>query len=402
MKTTKRFVTSIIILMLTCVLLFTTLSMSNPVSQTLYADDKVAQIRTASLTINDIEQQDLEDEFDVFNVYSTDSGIDIIAKKNFSADILSELDLIGIDEENDFTVRYEVQYIENEETVLLTAIIEGVDDIPVIDTIPGLVTYNSNGEADVLFSVEGEYVWLSEVQEPETLNEIGWFSSLFKAITNAVKEVVKTVAKVVTTILAPAIRIASNVAVKLLGPTAADIGAVILNMSKDEQGIYHANFDCWQQYFGYTDLYDVVFNAATSMSRAKFPFDVNNDGKDDYILWAWKGDYLNLGAGAELGIYKRWAYSDEIWKVDKSLAMKMTLSLDYTENDKKTNIINWQPTEKQWWITGFNWKYQNVDRDDLEATYTVQFNTTSMYNAFINEWDGDWKKCGSRKVEFTF
>ena len=42
MKTTKRFVTSITILMLTCVLLFTTLSMSNPISQTLYADDKVA------------------------------------------------------------------------------------------------------------------------------------------------------------------------------------------------------------------------------------------------------------------------------------------------------------------------------------------------------------------------
>lgn len=54
MKTTKRFVTSITILMLTCVLLFTTLSMSNPISQTLYADDKVAQVRTASLTVNDI------------------------------------------------------------------------------------------------------------------------------------------------------------------------------------------------------------------------------------------------------------------------------------------------------------------------------------------------------------
>lgn len=401
MKTTKRVVTSIIILVLTCVLLFTTLLMSNPISQTLYADDKVAQVRTASLTVNDIVQQDLEDEFDVFNVYSTDSGIDIIAKKNFSADILSELDLIGIDEENDFTVRYEVQYIENEETVLLTAIIEGVDEIPVIDTIPGLVTYNSIGEADVLFSVEGEYVWLSELQASETLNEIGWLSSLFKAITNAVKEVVKTVVKVVTTILAPAIRIASNVAVKLLGPTAADIGAVILNMSKDEQGIYHANFNCWQQYFGYTDLYDVVFDAATSMRNAKFAFDANGDNVDDYILWAWKGDYLNLGAGAELGIYKRWEYSDDIWKVDKSLAMKMTLSLDY----KGTNIINWQPTAKQWWITGFNWKYQNVNRDDLEATYTVQFNTTSMYNAFKKYWDprdSRWEFSNSRKASFTF
>ncbi len=401
MKTTKRFITSIITLMLTCVLLFTTLSVGNSMTKTVKADNKVAQVRTASLTVNDIDDQDLEEEFDLFNVYSTDTGIDVIANKNFSADILSELDLIGIDEENEFTVRYEVQYIENEETVLLTAIIEGEENIPVIDTIPGLVTYNSKGEDDILFSVEGEYVWLSELQESETLNEIGWFSSLFKALTTAVKKVVTAIAKAVTTILAPAIRIASNVAVKLLGQTAADIGAAILDMSKDEQGIYHANFNCWQQYFGYTDLYDVVFDAATSMRNAKFAFDTNGDKVDDYILWAWKGDYLNLGAGAELGIYKRWEYSDDIWKVDKSLAMKMTLSLDYNGD----NIINWQPTAKQWWITGFNWKYQNVNRDDLKARFTVQFNTTSMYNAFKNYWDprdGRWEFSNSRKASFTF
>ena len=57
-----------------------------------------------------------------------------------------------------------------------------------------------------------------------------------------------------------------NIGITILGPErAASWGAKILNMSMDEQGIYHANFDCWQQYFGYTDLYDVVFDAATSM-----------------------------------------------------------------------------------------------------------------------------------------
>lgn len=26
---------------------------------------------------------------------------------------------------------------------------------------------------------------------------------------------------------------------------------------------------------------------------------------ETYIIWAWKGDYINLGAGAETGIYKK-------------------------------------------------------------------------------------------------
>ena len=60
---------------------------------------------------------------------------------------------------------------------------------------------------------------------------------------------------------------------------------------------YHAKQDCLQQHAGYNDAYDWVFNLGTSMAREKFKFSYS--GKD-YILWAWKGDYLNFGAGAEL------------------------------------------------------------------------------------------------------
>jgi len=37
------------------------------------------------------------------------------------------------------------------------------------------------------------------------------------------------------------------------------------------------------------------------MNREKFPFTY---GDERLMLWAWKGDYINLGAGAELGIYR--------------------------------------------------------------------------------------------------
>ena len=74
----------------------------------------------------------------------------------------------------------------------------------------------------------------------------------------------------------------------------------IAGFVRDEKGIYHARQDCLQQYAGYNDFYDFMFNLGTQMEKQKFPF--RYDGQD-YILWAWKGDYLNLGAGAEMGIY---------------------------------------------------------------------------------------------------
>ncbi|MDQ7096302.1 RHS repeat-associated core domain-containing protein, partial [Desulfosporosinus sp. PR] len=38
---------------------------------------------------------------------------------------------------------------------------------------------------------------------------------------------------------------------------------------RDSGGVYHTRQDCWQQYFGYNDFYDYVFNNGTSMDKAK-------------------------------------------------------------------------------------------------------------------------------------
>lgn len=49
--------------------------------------------------------------------------------------------------------------------------------------------------------------------------------------------------------------------------------------------------------------------------------------------------------------------------VDKSLSMPMQLYLyNYENADNIEEVISWRPTEKQWWITGFNPDYvDNVD-----------------------------------------
>ena len=83
---------------------------------------------------------------------------------------------------------------------------------------------------------------------------------------------------------------------------------------------YNVDFDCWQKRFGFNDMYDGFFDLATSMQRANFEFRV---GLNYCKLWIWKGDYVNLGAGAEIGIYKNFLLPLPHWYVDKSEAMSM-------------------------------------------------------------------------------
>ena len=331
------------------------------------------------------------DNFDSHEIIQNNEDITINAKKAFDSALLNEFDLVSLDDNQDkFMVTYELNYIENEDTVFLSATILGVENIPIIDTIPGLVSINSKGESDILFSNDDELFWLSELNDSSSIDNCGWFTNLVKKLTNKVVQVASNIVRMLEPIIRPAVNIATYFAIKLIGDSkAAYLGATILNMKADTEGIYHANFNCRQQYFGYTDLYDAVFDSSTSMRYGKFEFDINHDGYTDYVLWAWKGNYLNLGAGAELGIYKRWEYSDEIWKVDKSNAMTMTLKL---EHKTKGTLFDWCPKEKQWWITGFDPKVQNVNRDELKDTYSVEFANTQWYECFKNEWQSKDKR----------
>ncbi|EPR11481.1 DUF4474 domain-containing protein [Ruminiclostridium papyrosolvens] len=151
---------------------------------------------------------------------------------------------------------------------------------------------------------------------------------------------------------------------------------------RDKNGVYHAQQDALQQYGGYNDLYDIVFYLATDMGRKKFPFKVGEKGNEkEYIVWLWKGDYLNLGAGAETGIYTG---GEPHWFSDVDNAMPMTLSL----RDKDGNsIFEWDPQKKNWWCTGFNPKYQNVKAADLISVGTIDFSQhLDMWESFYNQY----------------
>ena len=164
-----------------------------------------------------------------------------------------------------------------------------------------------------------------------------------------------------------------------LGYDTAAIGASLLDMYESGDGVYHAKFDCWQQCAGYNEFYDFVFNLGTSMVAAQFSF--SYDGCD-YTIWAWKGDYINLGVGAELGIYRG---SSGHRTVDTNLAMSMAMIVSYKNN----RVICHFPEEYQWWITGFNSNYKNVNANDISVRIGIGFDNLDLYFAFKSKWAAD-------------
>lgn len=151
--------------------------------------------------------------------------------------------------------------------------------------------------------------------------------------------------------------------------------------------LYHTTFDCWQGslfngFIGYNKLYDVAFDIGTSMKSVRFDF---SSGGTDYTLWGWKGDYLNLGAGCELGIYEKASGalgSLDHFVVNKDLAMNMSATL--TLNGKTVGSFN----GTHWWATSFNPNVQNVKAEDLTAQFTVNFGDNKrMYSDFKNRYE---------------
>ena len=60
----------------------------------------------------------------------------------------------------------------------------------------------------------------------------------------------------------------------------------------------HSEVKTWQKFFGLNDVYDGAFWLGTlgNMKPKQFWFKYNNE---QYVLWIWLGDCLNLGGGTE-------------------------------------------------------------------------------------------------------
>ncbi len=137
-------------------------------------------------------------------------------------------------------------------------------------------------------------------------------------------------------------------------------------------------------------MYDKLFSTFTrnNMDMIKLPFEHNGT---EYIFWGWRGDYLNIGAGSELGIYSRpkILHQDETkldhYFVDLKNSMNMELHLYNYENPNKISVnYSWKPTVLQWWVCGWNPEYAwDVDVHKLAVVSKVDMSEfKELYDVF--------------------
>ena len=159
----------------------------------------------------------------------------------------------------------------------------------------------------------------------------------------------------------------------------ARLGAFFLEFFPENDGYYFTNYTTregqyqWQNNMGYNWYYDAFFSLGGPIKKLIYDFkSTNADGQTkDYAVWCWKGDYWNLGPGAEIGIYVQENSKKAnrgFYDIDKeNLKGKTHMRVDY--NGKVCEI-----QQTNWWITMFMpWKGQRISLDDLQVWQAVSF-----------------------------
>ena len=297
--------------------------------------------------------------------------------------------------------------------------IDYLEDHPAAHSLPGW--YNYDGDKNITNTgYEGFDVFLDEVDDlADQISDL---------IDRAQYSAEMYLAKKLMLVSPPAAIAAFNAGLANLIPylpgpddvikVCAELGSSLLNFRCDTKDVIHSQYNQWQSTFGYNDLYDGVFRIGTAgnMRPGKFDFTY---GDQEYIFWMWRGDYLNLGAGAEIGFYTRPAtyhdpsegipgsISSEIldmltefadhYNVDKNLSMPMNIYLyQYENRNNITNVYAWDPqdnspaTNNQWWACGFNPDYVlRVDASKLVTIGAIDMSSQpDLYREFRSKYSG--------------
>ncbi len=97
----------------------------------------------------------------------------------------------------------------------------------------------------------------------------------------------------------------------------------------------HSQVNTWQRNFGYIDFYDLALEIATSGNTRRKKFEFSPKGNSKHIVWMWRGDYLNLDSGAEIGMYNNPVYIPPVLKFLKNKIVEKYMEDWRDETTKK-------------------------------------------------------------------
>ena len=154
----------------------------------------------------------------------------------------------------------------------------------------------------------------------------------------------------------------------------------------------------WQSQVGYSGLYDLAFSMGGPIKRLMYRFTATINSKPRYyVIWCWKADYWNLGAGAEIGIYYTDSAEDKeknFYNINTDLNLHVRMDIDYGINTPITlkHLNDFHQTN--WWVTSFTPEIQFANIDLLRVKLKVRFvdkmidgfNSYKLMKPFYQEW----------------
>lgn len=165
---------------------------------------------------------------------------------------------------------------------------------------------------------------------------------------------------------------------EVYGKKGNGIMGIGFNFNMNEMMVY-ALINAWMRDMGYAVLYDEIANSSPlwDIPTRRFHFDYKGL---EWMIQAWKGNYLIITNGAEVGVYNR-VPGEELGTfyncaTDEQL-MTMTMKLSH----KDTVLLDLGP-EKHWWINGFKLNGMSYDPMSLTLEFSIEMPDMEMVNAF--------------------
>lgn len=159
--------------------------------------------------------------------------------------------------------------------------------------------------------------------------------------------------------------------------------------SYDDDYYYTDDKDCWQDTFGFYNLYDLVspyILLEYDYIRVYFRY---NDL--DWMIQLWKGQYGLLFYGSEVGVYTKKMSDKDVTAFthfkcpEKENWLDMTMSLYHDQkNDGNYKFELERPYDNYWWCTGFKAGHlRDVEpADELRMTTTINMKDEEMARLF--------------------
>ena len=179
-----------------------------------------------------------------------------------------------------------------------------------------------------------------------------------------------------------------------------------------KNGVWYAAVNAPQRGTGYNDFYDFTFQVCNyTRFEAFFTASTKAGVPKEWRIEGWKGNYLNMGIGGEIGLYYRSIntvdhslsldysslYSDNNKRYFKSLLCDrlnhysavadtdmMLMQFDlYKGSYNPRNLLFIRPATTHWWITGFRPSTEIVNCLDLTMVGSITFPSRDVANAFM-------------------